>query len=75
MEQVHRLLLMILLGMFLAYFNFVRMLLVMLFARSSSQMDNRKINFLVLGEGPAYGIKGSFVSPDKNFNINYLKEK
>ena len=58
MEQVHRMLVMTLLGMFLVYFYFVRMLLVMLFARSSSQMDNRKINLLVLGEGPGYGIKG-----------------
>ena len=30
---------------------------------SSSHSDSRKNNFLVLGEGPTYGINGSFGSP------------
>ena len=30
-------------------------------------------NFFILGEGPTYVIKGSFGSPDKNFNINFTK--
>ena len=38
---------------------------------SSSYSDNRKNNFLILGEGPTYGINGSFVSPEKKFNINF----
>ena len=32
---------------------------------SSSHSDSRKNNFLVLGEGPTYGINGSFGSPGK----------
>ena len=40
---------------------------------SSSHYDNRKNNFLVLGEGPTYGINGSFGSPEKKFNINFTK--
>ena len=40
---------------------------------SSSRADNRKNNFLVLGEGPTYGINGSFESPEKKFNINFTK--
>ena len=35
--------------------------------------DNRKNNFLVLGEGPTYGINGSFGSSEKNFVINSSK--
>ena len=31
----------------------------------SSQADNRKNNFLILGEGPTYGINKSFGSPEK----------
>ena len=31
--------------------------------------DNRKSNFLVLAEGPTFGINGSFGSPDKKFEI------
>ena len=40
---------------------------------SSSHSDNRKNNFLILGEGPAYGINGSFGSPEKKFDINFSK--
>ena len=32
-----------------------------------------KNNFLVLGEGPTYGINGSFGSPEKKFSINFSK--
>ena len=38
---------------------------------SSSQVDNRKNNVLFLGEGPTFGINGSFDSPEKNFSINF----
>ena len=31
----------------------------------SSHSDNRKNNFLMLGEGPTYGINGSFLSREK----------
>ena len=40
---------------------------------SSSHSDNRKNNFLILGEGPTYDIHGSFGSPEKKFNINFTK--
>ena len=40
---------------------------------SSSHSDNRKNNFIVLGESPTYGIYGSFGSPEKKFNINFTK--
>ena len=40
---------------------------------SSSHSDNRKNNFLVLGENRTYGINGSFGSPEKKFNINFTK--
>ena len=42
---------------------------------SSSHADNRKNNFLVLGEGPTFGINGSFGSPEKRFSINFSKAK
>ena len=32
---------------------------------SSFHSDNRKDNFLILGEGPTYSINGSFGSPEK----------
>ena len=38
---------------------------------SSSHTDNRKNNFLVLGEGAIYGINGSFGSPVKSFTFNF----
>ena len=40
---------------------------------SSSHADNRKNNFLVLGDGPTFGINGSFGSPGKKFSINFSK--
>ena len=40
---------------------------------SSSHSDNRKNNFLVLGEGPTFGINGSFDSPEKKVGINFSK--
>ena len=36
---------------------------------SSSHSDKCKSNFWILGQGATYGINGSFVSPDKKFNI------
>ena len=32
---------------------------------SSFHSDNRKDNFLILGEGPTYSVNGSFGSPEK----------
>ena len=40
---------------------------------SSSHVDSRKNNFLVLGEGPTFGINESFGSPEKRFTINFSK--
>ena len=40
---------------------------------SSSHADNRKNNFLLLGEGITFGINGSFGSPEKKFSINFSK--
>ena len=40
---------------------------------SSSHSDNRKNNFLILGESPAYGINGSFGAPGKKFDTNFRK--
>ena len=37
----------------------------------SSHFDN--CNFLILGEGPTYGINGSFGSPEQKFSINFTK--
>ena len=42
---------------------------------SSSHPDNCKNNFLILGEGPVFGINGSFGSPEKKFSINFTKAK
>ena len=41
---------------------------------SSSHSDNRKNNFLILGECPTYGINGSFGVPEKKFSINFTKQ-
>ena len=38
---------------------------------SLSHADNRKNNFLILGEGPTYGINGSFVSQEKKISTNF----
>ena len=40
---------------------------------SSSHSDNRKNDCLILGQGPTYGINGSFRLPDKKFNISFTK--
>ena len=40
---------------------------------SSSHANNRKINFLVVGEGPTFAINGRFGSPEKKFSINFSK--
>ena len=42
---------------------------------SSSHIDNRKNNFLVLGEGYTFSINGSFDGPEKKFRINFSKAK
>ena len=39
-----------------------------------SHSDNHKNNFLVLSEGPTFGISGRFSSPEKEFSINFSKE-
>ena len=39
----------------------------------SSHSDNSRNNFLILREGPTYGINGSFGSAEKKFNINFTK--
>ena len=38
---------------------------------SSSHVDNRKNNFLVLSEGPSYGNDRSFGTLEEKFNINF----
>ena len=40
---------------------------------SSSHSDKRKNNSLILGEGPTYGINGSFGSSEKEFSISFSK--
>ena len=40
---------------------------------SSSHTDNRKNNFLVLGEGPSQGINDSTGSAEKKISINFSK--
>ena len=40
---------------------------------SSSNSDNRKNNFLILGEGPTYVINGGFGSLTKTCNIYFTK--
>ena len=41
---------------------------------SSSQVDNRKNNFLTLGLGPTFGISGSFGSPENNLVLILLNQ-
>ena len=41
---------------------------------SSSHVDNHNNNFLILGEGPAFGINGSFGSPEKSLVLILLKQ-
>ena len=40
---------------------------------SSSHVDNRKNNFLILGLVPTFGINEGFGSPDKKFSIKFIK--
>ena len=40
---------------------------------SSTHSNNRNNKFLVLDEGPAFGINGNFSSPAKNVSINFTK--
>ena len=40
---------------------------------SSSHADNRKNNFLILGEDSTHGINGRFGSTEKKFNINFTE--
>ena len=41
----------------------------------SSHTDNQKNDFLILGEGPTFGINRSFGSPEKKFSINFSNVK
>ena len=41
---------------------------------SSSHANNRKNNYLMLGEGPTSGINESFGSPEKNFSIHFSNQ-
>ena len=43
------------------------------FARNIIIFDNRRNNFLKLGEGPTYVINGSFGSPEKDSSIIFTK--
>ena len=40
---------------------------------SSSHADNRKNSFLILSEGPTFGINGNFGYPEKRSSINFGK--
>ena len=40
---------------------------------SSSYVDNRKNNFLILGLDPTFEINGNFCSPEKIISINFTK--
>ena len=40
----------------------------------SSYSETRKNNFLTGGKGPAYGINGSFESPEKKLVLILLKQ-
>ena len=40
---------------------------------SSSHIDNRKNNFLILGLVPIYGINGKCGSEGKKFSVNFSK--
>ena len=42
---------------------------------SSPHTDNFKNDFLILSEGPTFGINGSFGSSKKSFNINFTGAK
>ena len=40
---------------------------------SSSYVDKRKNNILILGKGPSFGINGSFGELEKKIRINFTK--
>ena len=40
---------------------------------SSSHVNSRKNDFLILGLGPTYGINEKFVSAEKRISINFTK--
>ena len=61
MEKIFEIRVMILLGKPLCFFV----------NSFSSHVDNRKNNFLVLGETHTYTINKSFGAPEKNFSINF----
>ena len=42
---------------------------------SSSHVDNRKNNCLILSLGPTYEINGKFDSAEKKYSINFTKSK
>ena len=42
---------------------------------SSSHVDNRKNNFIVLGEEDTFRITESFGTPGKKFSINFIKAR
>ena len=46
---------------------------VRMFCVYNSSLSLRKNNFLILGEGPTYGINGSFAAPEKIIYINFNK--
>ena len=46
---------------------------MVLYNSSSSHADNRKNNFLILGQGATFWINGKFGSPEKKFSINFTK--
>ena len=58
---------------FLEIFLFLNLLIFCVDNSSSSHVDNKKNNFLVLGDGPALGINRRFGSQEKTFSINFSK--
>ena len=42
---------------------------------SSSHSDNCENNFLILGEGPTFGINGKFGSPEKKKSVLILLKR
>ena len=53
---------------------FTRIIIILGINNSLSwHSDNRKNNFLILGESPTYGINESFGSLEKGFSINFTK--
>ena len=56
--------------------DFARNVIIFGFDNSPlSHTDIRKSNLLILGEGPTYGINGSFSSPEKIFSISFSKAR